>query len=388
MLLSRRTLLRLSLTSAVGSTIADSPLAKSFCTESLQPGESFAEGSLGVNIAGAEFGTNAESFCNQSPGRCQHEYTYGSEATVRYFCENGLRLIRVPFRWERIQPRLRGPLQKAELHRLRTFVSWVRAAGGQAILDVHNYGRYRMSVDGTACDCLIDCPDRLGHIRVTRGDLGDLWRRLATAFRNNDSIAGYGIMNEPNGLLPGRWQKISNHVVSCIRKVDRRTPVVVSGDEWANATEFTRINGESAWVNDPTGRTVYEAHCYFDHDYSGKYGLSYEEEVRRDASTVRRGRKLVAPFIDWCQRNHVMGFIGEVGVPSTPGWLSVLQDFMSTMTASRMPVCYWAAGEWWGKYPLSIQPRAGHVSGQQVIMSRFSHRNEIRERLDSGGKAR
>jgi endoglucanase len=49
--------------------------------------------------------------------------------------------------------------------------------------------------------------------------------------------------------------------------------------------------------------------------------------------------------------------IGEYGVPDDPGWYRVLDAFLAATRASDLNTCWWAAGEWWGGYPLSIQPR-------------------------------
>src|SRR5258708_38221333 len=90
----------------------------------------------GVTLAGAEFGAKPGEFSNESPGEHGRAYLYNSERTVAYFAERGFSLFRIPFRWERIQPRLGGPLDPAELGRLREVVGHVKAHKGQAILDV------------------------------------------------------------------------------------------------------------------------------------------------------------------------------------------------------------------------------------------------------------
>src|SRR5687767_4276462 len=71
-----------------------------------------AEGALGltgVNLAGAEFGHN------KMPGRHGTDYFYPSRATIDYFVSKKLTTLRVPFRWERLQPTLEGGLDQAEL---------------------------------------------------------------------------------------------------------------------------------------------------------------------------------------------------------------------------------------------------------------------------------
>lgn len=64
------------------------------------------------------------------------------------------------------------------------------------------------------------------------------------------------------------------------------------------------------------------------------------------------------PFARWCQKNRVAGSPGEFGIPAgDERWLKVLARFLRALDDAGMDSCYWAAGERWGDYPLSIQPR-------------------------------
>src|SRR5262249_32852499 len=69
----------------------------------------------GVSLAGAEFGADGGGFSQRSLGVLGRDYTYQSERTVAYFCEQGLGLLRLPVRWERLQPRLGEALDEKEL---------------------------------------------------------------------------------------------------------------------------------------------------------------------------------------------------------------------------------------------------------------------------------
>lgn len=49
--------------------------------------------------------------------------------------------------------------------------------------------------------------------------------------------------------------------------------------------------------------------------------------------------------------------IGEFGVPADPSWQRLLGPFLDALDQAGMECCWWAAGEWWGNYKLSLQPR-------------------------------
>ncbi len=312
-------------------------------------------GRRGVNICGAEFGVDP-SFHNGNPGRFGQAFTYNSERTVAYFATHGLGLIRLPFRWERVQPRLRNALDKAEVDRLALFIDWAQKHGASVILDLHNYGRYTISRDGRPIEARID-QTIAGHAGVTRADFADLWRRLANRFANRTTVVAYGLMNEPHDMADSSWKAISQAAVDAIRATGDAKPIMVAGESYSNSEHFTKINGPKAWINDPSHNIIYEAHCYFDSDFSGSYRASYDDELLRDPALKLRGKKRIQPFLDWCARNRVQGIVGEYGVPGGDArWLELLPPFFAAIDQAGFDACYWAAGEWWGKYPLSIQP--------------------------------
>jgi endoglucanase len=296
-------------------------------------------------------------FSDATPGTFGKDYTYNSERTVAYFCEHGLRLLRLPLRWERLQPRLGQALDEGELGHLRTAVGWAKKHGGEVILDIHNYARYFARRDGRTSECIIDQPDAT-RATVNRGHFADLWRRLAQAFRGETAVYAYGLMNEPHDMGRSDWKAISQAAVDAIRAEKDNRLILVAGDSWSNASRFAEVNGKRAWIKDPVNRIAYEAHCYFDHDHSGRYELDYDTELARDANLQQRGQDRLQPFVRWCRANRVSGFLGEFGIPGGEArWQAVLARFLEALDHAGMESCYWAAGDWWGAYPLAIQPR-------------------------------
>lgn len=312
--------------------------------------------SQGISLAGAEFGTNRMDFCNENPGRLGKDYTYNSAKTVAYFAKQGVRQFRIPFRWERIQPQLGNALDPTELAALQQVARWAAENNAGVILDVHNYARYSLRYQGEIRSCIID--QRIDQdTPVTTEHFVDLWQRLAKAFATEPGILAYGLMNEPHDLGDSDWKSISQAAVDGIREVDPQSTILVAGDGWSNAHRWTEVNGSEAWIKDPSNRIAYEAHCYFDHDFSGKYRLSYEQEQSKDPAFGQRPIHRLRPFVDWCQKNQVEGYLGEYGVPANDSrWIGLLRNFLAALNEANFGGCYWAAGEWWGDYPLSIQP--------------------------------
>ena len=144
---------------------------------------------LGVNLAGAEFGSQRESFSNENPGRYTKEYIYPCKRTMEYFASNGIKLFRIPFRWERIQPKLGQPLDQEELKKLQAVARDAATLGVYVILDLHNYARYRTKKDGKVVVHIVGDKSLDSKPAVTVNNLCDLWRRLAGNFDTTQALS-------------------------------------------------------------------------------------------------------------------------------------------------------------------------------------------------------
>ena len=361
---SRKGLSRRGMLAATGGALA-APIA--WTSFGCRTAEGMTRQRIGVSIAGGEFSSDRPSFSNEHPGVIGQDYTYNPEKTFAYFADREFRVQRLPFRWERLQPRPGGSLAPKELAAIRRCADWAKRHGARLILDCHNYARYVMSIDGVPRACALG--QRVGDgVPVKPEHLVDLWVRISNALGDHIGIDGWGIMNEPHSLGRVPWSTVSQDVVKALRAAGDKKRVFVGGDEWSNAQRWTEINGTHPWINDPLGRTVYEAHCYFDSTGTGKYTRSFAEEYEDDPRLMNRGVERVMPFIDWCRRNRVKGMIGEFGVPTKDaGWEEVVRRFVKALNDAAMEGVYWAAGEWWGTYPLSIQPSRDFSTDSKLL---------------------
>lgn len=311
----------------------------------------------GINLAGAEFGTDPRThpqFSNKTPGVVGRDYFYNSRETVEFFASIGINRFRIPIRWERIQPTPGAELDAAELNRLQVFLGSFASVGATAIIDLHNYGGYVFDRAGQGQEQKID--DATGLL--TGAHFADIWARLSGVFRTDPTVEAYGLMNEPNGMGAGVWKNASQLAVSAIRRNSDHKLTLISGDAWSHSCDWLIANGPRPWIVDPADNVVYEAHCYFDRDHSGTYQGTFAAESANalpDDLHFRGAMRLV-PFAQWCRTNQVRGWIGEYGVPNDPGWGDTLDQFHDALDFFGLSSCYWAAGEFWGPYNLSVQP--------------------------------
>lgn len=301
----------------------------------------------GVNLAGAEF--NARRI----PGKVFTDYTYPSTAELDYIASQGANIIRFPFLWERVQPLANGPLDQAELGRLRLTVQNANARGLCVLLDVHNYATY----NGQKLNA--NLPDGTS---VSSAFIA-FWLALAKEF-SDPTATIFGLMNEPASIPLVDWAVIAKQTLAALRKADATNMVFVSGGRWSgvhdwfaglqysNATEFDDLY-------DPLKRTVIEVHQYADIDYSG----THTDKTGKGCLAADKFDAKFARVSDWAKTQGQTLFLGEFGVPPSDECLLTLTRFLELMQSSPWRGwSYWAAGSWWGNYPLALsgpkQPEA------------------------------
>jgi endoglucanase len=301
----------------------------------------------GVNIAGAEF--NGKTL----PGVAGKDYFYPKPVTLDHFASEGMNVIRVPFRWERIQPSLNGELDAAEYRRLADTMHEATAKKLFVILDVHNYAAYRGAPIGS--------PD------VPVSAFANLWKRLAGKFRKETQV-GFGLMNEPKGLPTETWLAATNAAIAQIRAAGAKNLVFVPGNGWTGAHSWfgksygTPNAAVMLGVNDPADNYVYELHQYLDSNYSGTHAECKNETV---------GVTTLTAVTEWLRQHHKRGFLGEFGAGSNPTCMAALDAMLGYMDRNRdawLGWTYWAAGAWPARYFTSVQPVDGADTPQMRVL--------------------
>ncbi len=294
---------------------------------------------FGVNLAGAEFFHHKM----EGVGRFNKDYFYPSAEEFDYWKSKNLMLIRLPFKWERIQRKLGGDLLREEIDYIKYLLEEADKRGMKILLDMHNYGRRKD-----------DGKDRIIGDSLSIADFGEAWSRISKELKDCKGLYGYGLINEPHDMLKNvPWKEIAQAAIDSIRKNDTATAIVVGGDFWSSAERWLQMSDDLKSLNDPSHNLIFEAHCYFDEDGSGIYRRSYDEEKAYPFVGVDR----VRPFVEWLQRNNLRGMVGEFGVPGNdPRWLVCLDNFLRYLSENGVNGTYWAAGTRWNNYILSVQP--------------------------------
>jgi endoglucanase len=290
----------------------------------------------GLNISGAEYG--------DVDGIEGVNFTYPSALTVSYFADKGFDTVRLPFKWERLQPRLGEAFDRAELERLKASVAGLRDRGFMVILNPHNFGYYSGS--------------NIGSADVSPRQFAQFWIRLAAEFTNQDGIA-FGLMNEPHDIAPAVWLDAANQAIAGIRAVGARNLILVPGTHWSGVVTWGEDFGQGSnasvmlGVVDPIDNFAYEVHQYMDKDLSG----TNEACVNADLAVDGMGK-----LSEWLRSHGKRAFLGEFGGSRDPQCLDGLTrmtDVMARDSDVWLGWTYWAGGDWWSpEEGNNIQPTA------------------------------
>ncbi|WP_308368134.1 MULTISPECIES: glycoside hydrolase family 5 protein [unclassified Microbulbifer] len=279
----------------------------------------------GVSLAGADFGES------NLPGVFGTDYTYPNQDEVDYYKSKNMNIIRLPFRWERLQPTMNQAFDSAEFARLDEFVTQATAKNMYVLLDPHNYARYYGNL--------------IGSSQVPNSAFADFWSRLANEYKDNSHVI-FGLINEPHTMPTEQWISAANAAAAAIRNTGATNLITVPGNAWTGAHSWNHTWYGTANATalldfvDPGNNFVVEVHQYFDSDFSG----TSEQCVVPDASEV------LSDFTSWLAANNLRGFLGEFSGASNDDCRMSVESALQYIDNNRehwIGWTWWAGGPWW-----------------------------------------
>ncbi len=185
-----------------------------------------------------------------------------------------------------------------------------------------------------------------------------VWEKIAAKYKNEKSIYGYDILNEPrednyvyteNGPLD--WNRLSERVAKAIRKIDPSTPIIVEAPNWANPAGFSGLS-----PIDLPG-IIYSVHFYIPHDithqgvHNSAKDFNYPGVVKGVMWNKDQLRKALAPVIAFQKKWNVPIYVGEFGcIRWAPGDSRerYIQDCIEIFEEQGWDWTYHAFREWDG----------------------------------------
>lgn len=222
----------------------------------------------GMNLSAGALDGNS-GFGPTHPGTYGTDYTYPNLASLQFLKSRGHNVVRMPFKWERVQPQLNNPLKATEVAHLTDALGAAQQAGIGVIPSVQNYGAYCFSTSSFGVQNL----GKIGSSKLPISAYADFMRRLAQAIASHPAVVALDIMNEPRQLqtvsrYPAKlWEQASQAAVSAVREASN-VPLWVPGyhtppkDSYPGLYCFVH-NHPAPWITDPAHNFGYTTHCYY-----------------------------------------------------------------------------------------------------------------------------
>jgi endoglucanase len=229
---------------------------------------------------------------------------YITEADIDLLKKNGFNSIRVPLHWKFFDS-----ANSDGFRILDRLVEWARKDGIYVILDMHCApgGQTGTNIDDSSgYPWLYSSPEAQAHTVA-------IWRRIAAHYRNEPTILGYDLLNEPIPHYPRLEQfnkdlePVYRKIVSAIRQVDLNHVVILGGAQWDS--NF-KIFGQPFDSN-----AIYTFHKYW------------------TAPDI----KVINEYLEFRDRYQVPIWLGESG-ENTYEWIAT---FTKALEGNHVGWCFW-----------------------------------------------
>ena len=257
-----------------------------------------------------------------------------------YYYNLGLRNVRIPFLWERMQPTLNTALDTAYFTLYDSLVQYALNKSMTVIIHPHNYGGYR--------------GNKIGSSAVSATSFLNFWKLLAAPYKSRSDLVIFGLMNEPVSLSSKAWFGAVQSIITNFRSNGYKHTIFVPGNfytgAWSWNSTASYISKDTPVVSnaahalaltDPLNNLVFEVHQYFDSDYSGTSSV---------CPTTKTAAALFATFEKWLSDNNKYGYLGEFAGAANSGCETIVKAALARIKSNPrwLGTSWWAGGPWWG----------------------------------------
>jgi len=239
-----------------------------------------------------------------------YHQNYITREDIRFIKQSGFNSVRVPFSYRLFVSEAEPEkLEGAGYELLDRVVDWCKKEGLFVILDMHAApgGQTGDNIDdGWGYPFLFESPESQ-ELTV------NLWRKIAARYRNEPTVIGYDLLNEPiahyfdAANLNPKLEPLYRKIVAGIREVDRNHLIFLGGAQWD--TNF-KIFGPPF-----DAKLVYTFHKYW-------------MEVNQGA---------IQEYLDFRDKYNVPVWMGESG-ENTDEWIS---SFRTLLEQNKIGWCFW-----------------------------------------------
>jgi endoglucanase len=250
----------------------------------------------------------------------------------------GFNCVRLPFNHKLIENQdKKFSINKDGVKLLKKAVSWCRKYGIYCILDMHaGPGSQNQDWHSDSDGEMFLWKDKKCQERYLR-----LWEALAKIFKNDETVAGYDILNEPVIKTNGRkiLRPFYKKAVKRIRAADNKHIIFLEGNMWSQRLED---------IEEPFGDNIsYSVHFYPPLEFTFNFhrGLKYPGRINGESWGANKIKRILKTYRDYSEKWNVPIFVGEFGVNSRlgecAGELDWVRDTLECFKEFNFHWTYW-----------------------------------------------
>jgi aryl-phospho-beta-D-glucosidase BglC (GH1 family) len=248
---------------------------------------------------------------------------------IKRIKKQGANCVRIPFNHRIIS-------QEKDFNFLDNVIKWCKRESVWCILDLHaapgaQNPDWHSDSDGQA---------KLWKKKSLQKQYFAIWRRIAKRYKNETTIAGYDVLNEPMPANPKILPKFYARVIKEIRKVDKNHILFL---EAHNYGQNLKILGQ------PKGKNIaYSIHVYQPINFTFNFQphLSYPGKIDGKYWGKKRVYDYIAQYQKLSEKWQVPIFVGEFGInyrsPKRYGELRYLGDVLDCFRKFGFHWTYWS----------------------------------------------
>lgn len=221
---------------------------------------------------------------------------YITEKDIALIARRGFNSIRVPFNYRIFNPENEDDINGFSI--IDQLISWCKKYKLYVILDMH-------AAPGGQNNLFISDPEKikLWDSEQNQQKTYQLWKQIAARYKNDTTVAGYDILNEPDAKNTATLFHFYQELIDSIRSVDNNHLLIIEGNKLAH--NFDQFPAKF------TDDQIYSYHYY---------PWFQENNKLKSLNKIISGIETDLPF--WC---------GEWG-EDTPGNLKEISSLFSTRT--------------------------------------------------------
>ncbi|MCX5781436.1 MAG: cellulase family glycosylhydrolase [Elusimicrobia bacterium] len=248
--------------------------------------------------------------------------TFITEKDFKNIAVIGANTIRLPFNHKLIETKPYY-FDKKGLNYLDNSFRWAEKYGLKIILDLH------AAPGAQNCDWHGDCEGKafFWEDKKCRQRAIVLWEFLADRYKNEKSLLGYDLLNEP--VLNIKKEKILKtfykDAIKKIKSVDKKNIIFLEGSVWAQKIDFLKDLIEE--------NITISIHYYHPLSYTYNYNhfSSFPGKIDGESWDEKRIEKALKPYYEFSKENKVDIFVGEFGINWRGGYFGESEYLRSVL---------------------------------------------------------